>query len=189
MTPLRKIQWSRGFTLIELMVVISIIAVLSSIILAAVSTARQRAMYASVQESLIQMRNAYEVQYTNSGSYAGLIPINAGPWNITTAPNDYSCSITGGFNYYCNVKTTLGCDDLYTAGSQEDNICKNIISTVNSSSLAEFNFGVIESPLTNSDYAFAVYNPSNTSQLFCIRSTGNALVTTILSTCLTKSNW
>jgi prepilin-type N-terminal cleavage/methylation domain-containing protein len=108
--PLRKIRWSHGFTLIELLVVIYIIAVLSSVILAAVSTTRLRAEYASVQESLVQMRNAYEVQYTNVGSYAALLPSLIATSSVSD-PTDYLCFLSGG-NNYCNVLTLTGCDNL-----------------------------------------------------------------------------
>jgi prepilin-type N-terminal cleavage/methylation domain-containing protein len=187
-SPLRKTQWSQGFTLIELLVVISIIAVLSSIILAAVSTTRLRAEYASVQESLIQMRNAYEIQYTNTGSYAGLMPSLIAAASTNGYPY-YSCNIATIYNnctIYNSTSNTIGCDDLYGIGSQADIICKNIINEDTSS--ASFSFGVINA-VSPSDYAFAVYNPTNSSQSFCIRSNGTATVTSGATPCLNRTNW
>ncbi len=61
---------SRGFTLIELLVVIAIIGILSSVVLASLTTARTRGQSASVQSQLANMRAQAELYYsTNSNSY------------------------------------------------------------------------------------------------------------------------
>ncbi len=53
-----KLKPNSGFTLIELLVVIAIISLLSSIILASLGQAREKAKIAKVREELTQMRTA-----------------------------------------------------------------------------------------------------------------------------------
>src|SRR5574343_248507 len=61
----------RGFTLIELLVVIAIIGILSSVVLASLTTARTRGTAAAVQNELSNMRAQAELYYsTNSNKYA-----------------------------------------------------------------------------------------------------------------------
>lgn len=58
---------SRGFTLIELLVVIAIIGILSSVVLASLTTARTRGQSASVQSQLANMRAQAELYYSSTG--------------------------------------------------------------------------------------------------------------------------
>ena len=59
----------KGFTLIELLVVIAIIGILSSIVLASLGTARNKAKDTSAQASLSQMRAEAELIYSDTDSY------------------------------------------------------------------------------------------------------------------------
>lgn len=63
----------KGFTLIELLVVIAIIGVLSSVVLASLNTARERAANAKRLSDMKQIQNALELYaLTNSGNYPNL---------------------------------------------------------------------------------------------------------------------
>lgn len=62
----------RAFTLIELLVVIAIIGLLSTIVLASLNTARQRAATSSIKNQVLAFRNVMELELLNAGSYANL---------------------------------------------------------------------------------------------------------------------
>jgi len=61
----------KGFTLIELLVVIAIIGILSAVVLASLSTAKNKGTDASVEESMHNLRTATEIYYNSQtpGSY------------------------------------------------------------------------------------------------------------------------
>jgi prepilin-type N-terminal cleavage/methylation domain-containing protein len=62
---------TKGFTLIELLVVIAIIGILSSVVLASLSTARNKGADAAIKSGLNNMRAQAELYYdNNSSSYA-----------------------------------------------------------------------------------------------------------------------
>jgi prepilin-type N-terminal cleavage/methylation domain-containing protein len=62
----------RGFTLIELLVVVAIIGVLSSVVLASLTTARNKGVDAAVKSNLEQARTQGELFYSaNNNSYDG----------------------------------------------------------------------------------------------------------------------
>lgn len=68
----------KGFTLIELMVVISIISLLSSIILASLSLARQKANDAKVSENISQVSTAINEYYLDNSNYPPANDMNMG---------------------------------------------------------------------------------------------------------------
>lgn len=59
----------RGFTLIELLVVIAIIGILSSVVLASVSSSRAKARDARRKSDLSEIKTALELYYAKCGTY------------------------------------------------------------------------------------------------------------------------
>lgn len=68
---LTKLQAISGFTLIELLVVIAIIGLLSSIVLASLGTARNKAADAAIQADLVGVRSSAELYFSNNGDSYG----------------------------------------------------------------------------------------------------------------------
>jgi len=60
---------NKGFTLIELLLVIAIIGILSSIVLASLSTARQKGADAMIVQTVTNMRAEAELYYDDNGDY------------------------------------------------------------------------------------------------------------------------
>lgn len=82
-----KINKTRGFTLVELLVVISIIALLSSVVLASTVNIRARSKDAAIISEIQQLRNLMHLEYSDNKSYTNL----QGGWILD---DTYDCDIT-----------------------------------------------------------------------------------------------
>jgi type IV pilus assembly protein PilE len=79
-----KSGFSRGFTLVELLVVISIIGILTTFVLVSVSTANKRGKDASVQSNLSEVRAQAQLFYNTNSSYC----LASGTCPTTMTSND-----------------------------------------------------------------------------------------------------
>ena len=98
-----KHSFKQGFTLIEMLVVISIIGILSSIILASITSARQRARDTERIIQIKEIQKAVELYYSVVGEYPGhsVSTLRYAQAPLIILPN------TGG------VPGTYECGDLY----------------------------------------------------------------------------
>jgi len=84
-----KKNTSRGFTLIELLVVIAIIGILSSVVLASLSTARNKGKGTAIKAALNSLRTQMEVK-ADGGAYgpttgSGVAGVGDDKCDVTTA--------------------------------------------------------------------------------------------------------
>src|SRR5215471_17793548 len=69
----RRCRGGSGFTLIELMIVMSLIVVLASIALAVYTNSVTRAKESVLKEDLFRMRDAIDQFYADKGKYPGTL--------------------------------------------------------------------------------------------------------------------
>jgi len=94
-------QNNKGFTLIEMLVVIAIIGLLSSVVVIGLGGSRSKARDARRIADIQQIQNALEVGYTPASGYPTTIPAGA----PTTDPqgNTYLYTSSGGESYKLGV--------------------------------------------------------------------------------------
>lgn len=142
---------NRGFTLIELLVVIAIIGILSTIVLASLSTARTKGEDAAIQSTLQSMKTQAELYYSNA---------NPSSYGVTTGsvPTLGTCN-TSGTVFAPSGTGTLGA--MITSVKQRS-------STVNCSAgqaaVGTMTSWAVEALLKGGTY-------------FCVDSTGNSTTT------------
>lgn len=138
---------NKGFTLIELLVVIAIIGILSSVVLASLTTARSKGQAAAVQNQLSNMRAQAELYYsTNNNQYnsgANTTTCTAGMFSSTNglaaliAGSDKDAALT------CFASSTAwsvqadvdGTADVYCVDSTGKSVATSTVTTLLSNNL------------------------------------------------------
>ena len=95
-----------GFTLIELLVVIAIIGLLASVVLASLSTARDRGRDAAVQSNLHAVAVQAEIMRGSKNCYPGPSGVCATP-GAGQVLNVLTTGCTSNTNFFCNQPTIL----------------------------------------------------------------------------------
>ena len=136
-------SYQKGFTLIELLVVIAIIGLMSSIVLASLSSARNKARDVAIKQDLKQMAILMALNYDNYGSYSQL---QVG-W-VNNPPANCNAVFSGIYASKARV------------------ICSHIISNG-----GEWHSGVDPTIASNDNFSVMAYLPG-VGQYACIGSSG-----------------
>lgn len=99
---IKTIKQTKGFTLIELLVVIAIIGLLSSVVLASLSTAREKARDARRLSDIDQIQVALENYYDAHNFYPPNTENDAGGWDTT------ACDTNANGKYFIEQLETEG---------------------------------------------------------------------------------
>lgn len=110
----------RGFTLIELLVVVAIISLLSSIVIASLTSARQKSTDASILATAREIKSTLEMHRNEQTSFNGLIP----GWVDTCSAGSFSGPYAAKARELClsliskTEGTTGTSDDVYIGAPQ-----------------------------------------------------------------------
>ena len=102
-------KFNKGFTLIELLVVIAIIGILSSVVLASLTSARSKGTDAAIQSNLANMRAQAELYYGDNNSY-GTTTAASSVNNCSNAQNLF------GYGYSNSLKNLIASASTTAAG-------------------------------------------------------------------------
>ena len=116
----------KGFTLIELMVVIAIIGLLSSIVIVAVNQARLKSRDSTIQQQTRELAKLFELQYRESQNYSALA---AGLSTDTTQTGTAAASCES---------TTAGVSYTGPFATKAIEICKAIINAQESAGVSAY---------------------------------------------------
>ena len=107
----KNLKKTAGFTLIEILVVIGIIAILAAIVIIAINPAKQFAQARNTQRQagVNAILNAVGQRLAdNKGVFAGTFTIGATPYTCPTLPNaSTTIASTGGVDLACLVPTYI----------------------------------------------------------------------------------
>ena len=101
---MKKTYLQKGFTLIELLVVIAIIGILSSVVLASLSTARNKGKATAVKSGLASFRSQMELKANESNYGTGTVGL--GDANCDLAGTNYVID-TSLVNILANIRGNL----------------------------------------------------------------------------------
>jgi prepilin-type N-terminal cleavage/methylation domain-containing protein len=114
---------TQGFTLIELLVVVAIIGLLASVVLASLSSARNKGDEGAIKATLTNLRTEAELHYASNGSFSTLCAnIATFDTKIDGLSGDKNCADdTKKWAYEAQLsnETDYWCVDYTGAGAQQ----------------------------------------------------------------------
>ena len=148
-----KISQNKGFTLIELLVVIAIIGILSSVVLASLTTARARGQDTAVTSMLSSMRAQAELYFSTYGNYG---------------------------TSYTGTSGTSHCSTVMFSSTTPNGIGKLIDGVVSNKATAPLCY--VDNTTTATKWVMQVSLPSDSAKKWCVDSTGRSASTTASTT-------
>lgn len=146
-----KFQLQRGFTLIELMVVITIVGLLASGVMASMASARSKAKDSAIKQQVKSMVLTAELHFSLTGSYA--------------LQSSWVGNI-GVVNPTCDTETFIG-----PLAEDFRKLCRGILENVDASNESILHIGVNDL-VYDSNRNFSIIALLNTGNYFCAGSSG-----------------
>lgn len=115
-----KIRWARGFTIVELIIVISSIAIIASLFIIGYNSVQKSALAAAAQSDLHAVSGTMEIERQRTGSYPATMPAN-----IKASNNKLTLTLekSGEMPFYTGLSTVQNgvllsqiCTDLINDG-------------------------------------------------------------------------
>lgn len=147
---------TRGFTLIEVLVVVTIIGLLSTIVLSGVRQARLKAADSRVKQEVVQLRTVMELERSETGTYSA-IKNYSGPSFIAAGG---SCSgFTGNY------------------AAQAQSVCQALVDATGSSCGSSCVYFRSTNPSSPTLFTIMAYLPGSNTY-YCLGSSGKSSATT-----------
>lgn len=153
---------NKGFTLIELLVVVAIIGLLASVVLASLSSARDKGKNAAILQDVREFERLLQLEYNDTGSYANLEYNN---WIPATA-NCGGGGSKGVFGGTYATQASAVCENIVKNAPEVGAVeCKGKCQFISSTSTGDPNKYSIMVPLNGPDLIFLCVGSSGlTSQ-------------------------
>lgn len=156
-------RFQKGFTILELLVVIAVIGILATIVFAAVNGARAKGADKAIISDLASLRTEAGLFYSNNGE-------TYGSYNSGNAP---------GITAHCPSTLTATPGSLFDAASSTNaQVINNALKDANKQSINTFDAGgryqSARCIATGSTWAVAVALKTNTGRSWCVDSNGTA---------------
>jgi len=141
----KRLQKSRGFTLIEMLVVIVVIGILATIVLVSVSSGRKKAQATKAKTDMVELSKAFEM-----AASAGCRNVNF------TAAGEFQCTPSGG------VLTTFA-----TISTPPPGVTYQIQLSAGTSTHAGVSWSGASTGTTNGGYSFRSTGFTNAQTFSC----------------------
>lgn len=153
-----KLRNKKGFTLVELLIVVAIISVLATLLMANFIGVRQRARDAQRKADIRQIQSALELYRSDQGNY---------PAAVNNAVGACNSALTGGSSTYmqkipCDPNSTYNSGDYYyTSSGTAYQICSCLENTGDNQGVADRTDGNTCGTASNctTNWYFVVNNP------------------------------
>lgn len=159
----------RGFTIVELLIVIVVIAILAAIVVVAYNGIQTNAQQSKIREDLAQVQRLVENYYAVNGSYP-FTAANLNPnWSTTTARTDSNCSVgTRNADWVPNLGVSL--PQSSTSGQGVGGYPGCYIYASDGTNYVISAWNMVSTPQTASPFyrrlGFREMDPSHTSSIF-----------------------